>query len=166
MGQGTNRDAVDTALSKRANRAEGNATGSLSRNFATCGTSGIVHCSNGSSQWRTRFKVIQQHNGCATSNGCNRFLDRARFRDHGPTLADNTATNDFFVAKRQGEPEVILLQQDLVEQADAMIDTAARENRGLLDVTQTRRRLAGIQDARASTSHTVDIAPRHGRHAG
>src|SRR5690606_28025052 len=76
------------------------------------------------------------------------------------------ARDDVLVRLGARAGEVVLLEQHLVEEPGAVVRTAADGDRVLLEVAQTRRRLAGVEDRRPAAGDGVDEAPGHRRDAG
>ena len=65
-----------------------------------------------------------------------------------------------------GEGDVVLLDQDRVVEADAVVAPAAGGDRRLLQRPQARRRLAGVEDAGAGAGDRLDEAGGQGGDAG
>ncbi len=65
-----------------------------------------------------------------------------------------------------GKRDVILLDQDRVIEAEAVVDTPARCHRRLLQRPQPRGCLARIEDLGAAAAHTLNEACRQRRDAG
>ena len=61
-----------------------------------------------------------------------------------------------------GQGDVVLLDQDRVVEAHAVVAPAARRDRGLLQLAQPRRRLAGVEDAGAGPGDRLDEARGEG----
>ena len=72
------------------------------------------------------------------------------------------------LSKPAGEGDVVLLDQDRVVEAHAVVHPAAGADRGLLERAQQRRRLAGVEDhgAPALRPRRLDEAGGQGRDAG
>ena len=68
-------------------------------------------------------------------------------------------------ADAAGRRGVVLLDEDRVEQAEAVVRPAARGDRGLLERAQPRRRLARVEDPRAGALDLADRARGRGRDA-
>ena len=60
---------------------------------------------------------------------------------------------------------VVLLDQDRVEEPDAMVGPAAGGNGRLLELAQPRRRLARVEDPRAGAADRFDVPRGQRRHA-
>ena len=65
-----------------------------------------------------------------------------------------------------GDRDVVLLDQDRVVEAHAMVAPAAGGHRALLERAQTGGRLAGVEDHGTATADRVDVTRREGRHPG
>ena len=61
-----------------------------------------------------------------------------------------------------GEPDVVVLDQDRVEEADAMVRRAAGAHRVLLERAQRRRRLARVEDGDAAAGRVDELARARG----
>ena len=59
---------------------------------------------------------------------------------------------------RAGDAQVVVLDQDAVVEAEAMVRAAAAADGVLLELAQARRRLAGVEDRRAGAVDRVDVA--------
>ena len=69
------------------------------------------------------------------------------------------------VADPARERRVVLLDQDRVVEADAMVAPAARGDRGLLEGAQARRRLPRVEDPGAGAGDRLRVARGQRRHA-
>src|SRR5690606_40499992 len=61
-----------------------------------------------------------------------------------------------------GRPNVVLLDQHHVEQAEAMIRPATRDDSLLFEGPQSRSRLTGVENGGSGTRDGIDVAARLG----
>ncbi len=162
MSNGARGDEVRSGFGVRSHVVEGDAAGDLHAR-PPCQMPDQFRRAGGG-------KVIQQQVRRARGERFIRFGLRADFhlddgvRRAAPLRAKRqSALDGGAYSSRRGD--VVVLNQNRVEQADAMIPDAARRGRPLFQQPQAGRGFPGVQDAGGRAAHRIDKARRHGRHA-
>ena len=158
MGQGADRDEVDAGLGGGADGLKVDVAGGLEGRLAA-GRVDVAEFDRGAH--RRRVHVVEEELVGAGAEGVGGLVEVADLDLHrqlGMRLARRV--DGLRDAARGGD--VVLLDQEGVEEAHAVIGAAARRDRRLLQLAQARRRLAGVEDARRSSRRP----PRHSGRSG
>ena len=117
---------------------------------------------HGRVELRQRHVVEQQDVGAGLERGADVVERLALDLDrHAVALCAAHGLGD-----AAAEPQVVVLDQDAVVQAEAMVRAAAAAHGELLQRAQARRRLARVEDRRAGAGDGVDVPARQRRDTG
>ncbi len=156
LGQSADRDRVDPGLGNLPQPILGDPPGGLEPRAS----SGQFH--RASQRWR--IEVIQQHLLDASLQRLAQPRQGLDLDLNRNLLGQATGRRDRG-ADRAGRGDMVLLDQDRIEQAHAMVVATTANNGILLRSPQPRKRLARIQETHRQPRHRIGGAPRAGRGA-
>src|SRR4051794_4906823 len=147
MGERADGDEVDACLRNAADRLERDPTRRLGRGAAGDQLHSVAELAR-------RHVVEQDRLGSAFERGA--YIVERLALDLHPQTVPLSATHGF--GDTACEPYVVVLDQDRVEEAEAVVGAAARTDRELLERAEPGRRLARVEDLCIRAGDGVDVA--------